>query len=125
MNKTITNFCNEIHAWAVVKGWYKPGQFADTKNPVEVASKLALVHSEVSEALEEVRDGHFDFYESKVIPGKPEGAIIELADIVIRCMNLASSLQAEGLVTMSLEEAVECKMAYNQKRPYKHGGKAI
>ena len=121
---TITDYCKQIHDWAIEKGWYKHGQFADRENPVEVAAKLALIHSEVSEALEAVRDGQFDMHNGFAL-NKPDGAIVELADVVIRCCNLAAGMQADGLITTSLQEAIEAKLAYNQKRPYKHGGRKI
>jgi hypothetical protein len=48
---------------------------------------------------------------------KPDGLVVEMADAIIRLCHLAGDL---GL---PLEEAVEMKMAYNQKRSYRHGGK--
>lgn len=125
MGKSIAEWQDEITAWGAEKGWDKPPLCAvrATDDPdgvpagvnIEaVGMKLALVHSEVSEALEAVRDGKFTAYTKD---GKPEGMVVELADTMIRIMHLA------GLLGLDLEDAVEMKMAANQKRPYRHGGK--
>ena len=76
--------------------------------------KLALIHSEISEALEDYRDG---LMETTVHAGKPEGFSIELADAVIRIFDLC------GHLGIDLGEAVELKSAYNEMRPHRHGGK--
>jgi len=103
---------NEIHANAVAKGWWAGVELG----PEAIAAKLCLVHSEVSEALEEIRDGNLDRYFNG---SKPEGFGIELADIVIRCLDLAAAMGID------LESEIETKMEYNRTRPYKHGGKSI
>ena len=89
--------------------------FHDT--PGTLPEWLALVHSEVSEALEAFRDGEdaMHFRED----GKPEGVPSELADVVIRVAHIAQRMG------FSLHDAVEKKMAYNATRPFKHGGKRI
>lgn len=79
--------------------------------------KIALIHSELSEALEEYRRdrcGHWIGHE-----GKPEGVAVELADAVIRIAELCESL---GL---DLEQAIISKQHFNASRPFKHGGKRI
>jgi len=78
-----------------------------------VGLRLALIHSEVSEALEAARK---DYPASEKIPdiGNFEE---ELADTVIRCMDLANRMG------ISLGEAIVKKVAYNRTRPYMHGGK--
>ena len=69
-------------------------------------AKLALVHAEVSEASEAVRKGdHENFVE-------------ELADAVIRILDISGSLQ------LDLETAIEDKMKKNEDRPYMHGKRA-
>jgi NTP pyrophosphatase (non-canonical NTP hydrolase) len=88
-----------------------------------LSSKIALIHSEASEALEDLRGGNHAAKLSAILieteddenPGKPYGFLVELADIVIRCGDLA------GIVGGDLEEAVRVKMAYNKTRPHKHG----
>jgi len=81
--------------------------------------RLALVHSEVSEALEEYRDGSLpaDVYWKESL--KPEGVPIELADTVIRILDLC---EAYGI---DLEYAIEEKMKFNETRPFRHGGKVL
>jgi len=72
-----------------------------------IPTKLALIHSEVSEALASYRnDGMLHFGE-------------ELADIIIRTEDLAEA------VGYSIDTEVEKKMKANEARPYKHGGKLI
>jgi NTP pyrophosphatase (non-canonical NTP hydrolase) len=80
--------------------------------------KLALCHSEISEALEELRNGHAPcevyFNEGSA---KPEGFGIELADCIIRIAHIC------GHHGVDLDDMLRRKMAYNKTRPYRHGGK--
>lgn len=75
--------------------------------------KIALVHGELSEALEYYRKGNG---QSDHIP-EFTGVEEEFADVVIRLMNIA---QRMGL---RVPEAMIAKQAFNEARPYKHGGK--
>ncbi len=84
------------------------------------AEDIALMHSELSEALEEIRAGHA-LDETYNVHGKskPEGVPAELADVVIRIMHFC------GKHGINLGKAVLAKMAYNESRPFKHGGKVL
>lgn len=83
-----------------------------------VSEKLALIHSEVSEALELLREKGFDPQDRpKGIDGKPLGFGSELADIVIRVFDLA------GILKIDLADEIREKMIYNAKRSFRHGGK--
>ncbi len=95
----------EVSHIATEKGWWK-----DERNEGEL---IALMHSELSEALEAMRRGNPP--DDKT----PEfsGVEAELADVTIRIMDLAA---AKGYL---VGEAVVAKINYNKNRPYKHGGK--
>ncbi len=121
---TISELVDRAHMNAVEHGFWDPGP--------DFGTSIALIHSELSEALEEMRVGN------KIRPGqptptvyyggggyvasaptkcctKPEGVAIELADAVIRIADLC------GHMGIDLEDAIALKMEYNQGRPHKHG----
>lgn len=79
-----------------------------------IATKIALIHSEVTEAFEAARNGQLEMY---FCGGKPEGYASELADIVIRVADEC------GRMNIDLEEVIRVKMDYNINRPRMHGGK--
>lgn len=92
---------------AVAKGFYNSGE-------VNVGERIALMHSELTEALEEFRMG-YHINDVRYEDGKPEGLPIELADCIIRILDFCS------LTNIDIDKAIEIKMAYNTTRPYKHG----
>lgn len=86
-----------------------------------VGEDIALMHSELSEALEEHRKGRdvHETYYNPDKPDKPEGIPSELADVVIRIAQFC------GTYGIDLMPVIEKKMAYNWSRPIRHGGKVI
>lgn len=78
----------------------------------------ALMITEISEAIEESRKSHPAVWYRE--DGKPEGELVELADTVIRILNLCGS---KG---WDLEKAIKIKREYNMnKRTWKREGKRI
>lgn len=76
---------------------------------------VALIHSELSEALEELRKGHDPDHVYFGKDGKPEGFPIELADAAIRIMNVLTE------IGLDLEDMVRVKSEYNKTREALHG----
>lgn len=103
IKQAIRGLIQEAHGTAVLKGFHEePRPFAET---------IALMHSELSEALEADRHGnppdqHLPQYES---------VTVELADLIIRVFDTA------GAMNLPLAEALIAKMKYNRTRPHRNG----
>jgi hypothetical protein len=107
------------------KGWYDSNLAslverngdADMKKELqnlEDSRLIALIHSEASEALENVRA---NFAPDDKIP-QFSGCEAELADVIIRIMDRA---QERGF---RVADAIVAKAAFNKTRSYRHGNKA-
>lgn len=104
MFRPITNMQEHIHFWNVRAGWYTDLKTGEPAN-VNVPEKMALIHSEVSEALEGYRK---DLMDDKLPHRK--AVEVELADTVIRIFDLA------GYLKIDLAGAMAEKILFNQRR---------
>ena len=116
MGSAINGMANDIHANAVEHGFYEdvdylidylavndqPGAIKKVKMNF-VLAQIAKIASEAGEAVSAIQHGNWQEL--------PE----ELADIVIRTLDLAAYLD------YSIGDEIIAKMEKNKNRPYKHG----
>lgn len=140
----LNDLAAEIHEINEANGWHE-----NIPDPSDAAAfthwaitQFALVMTEASEAIEEIRNGHAldEVYHSQPPvppslavdfpsgadarahwaehgPKKEEGVPSEVADIIIRALHIAS------LAGIDIEDAVRRKLAGNRQRGRRHGGK--
>jgi NTP pyrophosphatase (non-canonical NTP hydrolase) len=120
---TVAGLVDLAYINALVRGFHPAGTCAECHREYDATfgDRIALMHSELSEALEQFRDGRPAMYlaEDKDGNDKPEGIAVELADVVIRVAD------ACGTYGYDLADAIVQKMAYNATRPFRHGNKRI
>lgn len=102
----IKEFMKESERIAKEKG------FRDREIPL--TEFTSLIMTELAEVVEEARKGKMPT-EKYYKDGKPEGIPAELADVVIRCFEMAE------YYGIDLEEAMMEKQEHNSKRTNKHG----
>jgi NTP pyrophosphatase (non-canonical NTP hydrolase) len=94
-----------LHESAKEKGFWD-GEYTNDK----VGNKLALVHSEVTEILEAIRKSHGS-----------EKIVEEMADVIIRLLDIYAAMRNEEEILHSLDEVLEAKINKNKERPRLHG----
>ena len=106
---TLNDLAKEIYENAKSHGWWdKERSFGDI---------IALCHSELSEALEEYRNGKPMIYYGE--DEKPEGVAVEIIDCIIRILDWA------GHENIDVDKILSEKHEYNKRRPYRHGDKQL
>ena len=130
----INELAKEVHENAVAHGWWE--------KPPTLPEALCLIHAELSEALEEYREGNPLIYGTCALaaedckfsgvcdrvgrpgegegidgPCKPEGIAVELADVILRTLDLMAALGVD------VDAVVMAKHKHNLGREYRHGGK--
>ena len=105
MTTGLDEAAKQIHQTAVDKGFWD-----DEVNAHFILAKLALVGSEVSEVLEAYRK---QFGSEKIVE--------EMADIIIRLLDLYQGMKDKGIITHSLDTSIYVKAIANSSRPKMHG----
>ena len=101
---TLNTLQSMVYDWNATQGFWSGSQDS-------VGSKIALMHSELSEALEADRK---NITSDDKIPAYT-GLEAELADAVIRILDFS------GRHDLRLGEAIIEKLTFNTTRPFKHG----
>lgn len=94
-----------LHEIAREKGFWD-GEISNDK----IGNKLALVHSEVTEVLEAIRKSKGS-----------EHIVEEMADVIIRLLDVYAAMRNEESVLHSLDEILNEKIEKNKQRPRLHG----
>jgi NTP pyrophosphatase (non-canonical NTP hydrolase) len=108
MNINLEELAFSIHNNAINKGFWEPN--TPDNHTIFYLKQLAMIHSEVSEVLEAIR--------------KEKGQDIvveEMADILIRLLDLWAGMQRDGAVKTLLTDALLQKVSINTSRPKMHG----
>ena len=97
----------DIHSTAVEKGFWP-----DKVDDIFITKQLMMIVSETVEVMEAIRKDK----------GKQEVAD-EMADIIIRTLDLYQGLVDNGYVDQGLQVALNNKTSFNKSRPERHGVK--
>lgn len=123
--KGLNQLSKELNAFVTKIGFYN----------ADVPLRIALIHSEVSEAFEAFRKDKYaninEYIENVALGGGQDDALFkiffeksmkdsfedEVADSIIRLLDLC------GKLNIDIETHIQAKMDYNATRGHKYGGK--
>ena len=106
MQKPFNQLAQEIVKINTANGW-NVTTLEDWKQPYKIPAILALITSEVSEALEDFRKDDKEHFAE------------EIADVLIRVLDLT------GGMGIDIDEEVAKKLEINKNRGFRHGGKKV
>lgn len=106
---TVNHLRDLAYATAVAAGWHDTRVIEGVRRQASAGERVALIHEEATELLAHIREGDLT----------SDGAGIELADIVIRCLDYA------GRYEIDLGRLIATKMRHNRTRTHRHGGKVL
>ena len=101
----LDEMADHLHQVATEKGFW-PEKVDD----IFITKQLMMVVSEAVEVMEAIRKDK----------GRQEVAD-EMADIVIRTLDLYAGLVENGYTDISLDKALDNKVSFNKERPERHG----
>jgi NTP pyrophosphatase (non-canonical NTP hydrolase) len=101
----LEELATQLHETAIEKGFWN-----HKVDDIFIAKQCMMIVSEVTEVMEAVRKDK----------GSQE-VVEELADILIRTLDLWRGMYDHGYVEHSLDDAMERKSNYNKTRPERHG----
>jgi NTP pyrophosphatase (non-canonical NTP hydrolase) len=104
---SLDGMAKELHEVAVEKGFWP-----DKIDDIFITKQLMMIVSEAVEVMEAIRKDK----------GKQEVAD-EMADIIIRTLDLYQGLKDNGYVDGELQVALNNKTDFNKSRPERHGVK--
>lgn len=105
---TLDNMAKMIHKNAVEKGFWQPN--TKDNHTIFYLKQIAMIHSECSEVLEAIRKEKGD-----------DQVVEEIADILIRSLDLYAGLVQDGYTNLSLDAVMTKKIIINSDRPKMHG----
>lgn len=97
-----------LNAHAREKGFWDAN--TEEARTIFYLKQIAMIHSECSEVLEAIRKEKGD-----------DQVVEELADILIRVMDLYAGMATDGYTKESLQKHFQDKVAKNTTRPRMHG----
>jgi NTP pyrophosphatase (non-canonical NTP hydrolase) len=103
----LDSMSQDLHKVAVEKGFWP-----DNVDDIFITKQLMMIVSEAVEVMEAIRKDQ----------GK-DAVAAEVADILIRTLDLYAGLVENGYTDISLQEALDKKTSFNKTRPERHGVK--
>lgn len=101
---------DRIHKQAIEKGFYE-----DVNQKYFISHQLLEITKEVAEASEAHKNGKIGLDKIELTAENKDFLEFELADVVIRCMDLSAHLGFD------LEAVINAKLDFNKTRPKLHG----
>lgn len=102
---SLDDMANALHEVAVEKGFW-PKDVDD----IFITKQLMMIVSETVEVMEAIRKDRGQ-----------ENVADEMADIIIRTLDLYAGLVENGYTAVSLDAALDSKASFNKTRPERHG----
>lgn len=112
-SQTLDTMANDVHETAVEKGfWSVIDGATQEQTDIFITKQLMMIVSEAVEVMEAIRKSR-----------GPEEVADEMADIVIRTLDLYAGLKELEYVNTDLQVAFNNKTSFNTSRANRHGVK--